>query len=169
MLNFAGLVWKANSRHFFCKNLVRNQCLHWICESPLMTYDRRRPLMGDDLWCKATFEGTRPSMEDEWDSETLRLRDIETPNFFRTPKFVFHQRLSSIKSRLSSQVLFLQRFLPSKVVFHHRSSSIKDCLSSKFVDNQRLSSIKSYLPSMVVFHQRLSSIKSRLPSKGVFH
>ena len=85
-----------------------------------------------------------------------------------------HQRLSFIKCRFETKVVFNQRLssiqgrLPSKVILHQRSSSFKGCLPSKVLFHQRLSSIKGCLPSKVVFHQRSSSIKGHFPSKVVF-
>ena len=87
---------------------------------------------------------------------------------------VFHRRLSSIKGRFLSKVVFCRRSssiqwlssikscLPSRVIFHQRSFSIKACLPSKVFFHQRLSSIKGNLPSEVPF------IKARLPLKEFF-
>ena len=55
------------------------------------------------------------------------------------------QRLSSIKGRL-----------PSKIVFYQRSSSIKGCLPSKVIFNQMSSSNQGCLPSKITLHQSLS-------------
>ena len=83
-------------------------------------------------------------------------------------KVNFHWRLSSIKGRLPSKVVFCQRSssvkgrLPSKVVFCQRLSSVKGRLPLKVVFRRR------FLPGKVFFHQRSSSFKGRLPSKVVF-
>ena len=59
--------------------------------------------------------------------------------------------------------------LPSKFVFHRRLSSIKVRLLSKVVFHWISSSIEGRLPSKAVFHRRVSSIEVCLPSKVVFH
>ena len=62
-----------------------------------LIYDTRWPLMGDDLWWEACFDRRHPSMEDEWDSKTLKLRDIETrdPKFISDTIFFFKQEIFS--------------------------------------------------------------------------
>ena len=85
------------------------------------------------------------------------------------PLKVFHQRMSSAKCLLPSNVFFHQMFssikslLPSNDFFLQRLSSIRGCPPTK------VSSIKSRLQSKVVFQQRLSSIKGCFTSKVFFH
>ena len=76
----------------------------------------------------------------------------------------FYQRLSSVKGRLPSKIVFRQRFSSVKVVFCQRSSSIKARLPSKLVFCQSSSSVKGCLPLKVVSLQR--SLLPEITMKG---
>ena len=79
-------------------------------------------MMEEDLWWETTFDGRWSSMEDEWGSETLRLRDIETPNFFRTQNFF---RLSTFfrPKTFSDQMFFFHKiFFPAKKISNQKFS-----------------------------------------------
>ena len=57
----------------------------------------------------------------------------------------------------------------SMVVFHQRLSSIKSRLPSKNIFLPRSSFIQGHLPSKVVLHPRLSIFKGQLILKVIFH
>ena len=72
------------------------------------------------------FDGRKPSMEDKGDSETLRLRDIETQKNFRTQNFLKLNFFSDLQfltkhffgpNILGPNFFFEPKFLLTKLFF----------------------------------------------------
>ena len=83
---------------------------------------------------------------------------------------VFHHNLSSIISRLPSQVIFHHKSssiisrLPSQVVFHHKSASIISCLVSESSNISLVVQIKKIGYRHAHTHRDKATHRARWPS-----